>query len=103
MRPVGFRKARAAPCDWRRAAGAQLCRSRSGAPRLGWRGICLRKPIHVSIGEPYVVSTETPKISQQRMSELTDELMLRLAALLPERYWGVYRERMVDSDDKLTS
>ena len=38
-----------------------------------------RKPIHVHIGEPYVVSADGPKISQQRMNELTDELMLRLA------------------------
>jgi 1-acyl-sn-glycerol-3-phosphate acyltransferase len=69
---------------------------------VGLRGVCLRKPIHVSIGEPYFVPTATSKISQQRMSELTDELMLRLAALLPEHYWGVYRERMERSNDKMT-
>jgi 1-acyl-sn-glycerol-3-phosphate acyltransferase len=83
--------------------GAVRLAARSGCPivpiavwgtEAGLRGICLRKPIHVHIGEPYVVTTETSKISQQRMSELTNELMLRLAALLPERYWGVYRERM---------
>ena len=68
----------------------------------GLRGICLRRPIHVSIGQPYVVPTETSKISQQRMSELTEDLMLRLAALLPERYWGVYQERMEQSDDTMT-
>ena len=60
----------------------------------GLGGICLRKPIRVSIGEPYTIATEGTKISQQRMAELTDELMLRLAALLPERYWGVYRDKM---------
>jgi 1-acyl-sn-glycerol-3-phosphate acyltransferase len=83
--------------------GAVRLAVRSGVPivpialwgtEAGLRGICLRKPIHVRIGEPYIVSTEISKISQQRMTELTDELMLRLAALLPERYWGVYRERM---------
>src|SRR5215207_9751755 len=91
--------------------GALRLAARSGVPivpialwgtEVGLRGICLRKPIHVSIGEPYVLSTETSKISPQRMTELTDELMLRLAALLPERYWGVYRERMERSDDKVT-
>ncbi len=85
--------------------GAVRLAARSGCPivpialwgtEAGLRGACLRKPIRVSIGEPYFVPTETSKISQQRMSELTDELMLRLAALLPERYWGVYRERMPD-------
>ncbi len=91
--------------------GAVRLAARSGCPivpialwgtEAGLRGVCLRKPIHVSIGEPYFVPTEPSKISQQRMSELTDELMLRLAALLPERYWGVYRERMERSDDKMT-
>jgi 1-acyl-sn-glycerol-3-phosphate acyltransferase len=92
--------------------GALRLAARSGCPivpiavwgtEAGLGGICLRKPICVSIGEPYVVSTEGSKISQQRMAELTDELMLRLAALLPERYWGVYHERMARSNDKLIS
>jgi len=83
--------------------GALRLAARSGVPivpialwgtEAGLGGICLRRPIHVSIGEPYAISTETSKISQQRMTELTDELMLRLAALLPERYWGVYRDKM---------
>jgi len=83
--------------------GALRLAARSGAPivpigiwgtEAGLRGICLRKPIHISIGEPYSVPIESSKISQQRMTELTDELMLRLAALLPERYWGVYRDKM---------
>jgi 1-acyl-sn-glycerol-3-phosphate acyltransferase len=92
-------------------AGAVRLAARCGCPILpialwgteaGLRGACLRKPIRVSIGEPYIVSTDGPKISQQRMSELTDELMLRLAALLPERYWGVYRERMEQPQDTMT-
>jgi 1-acyl-sn-glycerol-3-phosphate acyltransferase len=91
--------------------GALRLAARCGCPivpiavwgtEAGLPGICLRKPIRVSVGEPYVVSTEGSKISQQRMAELTDELMLRLAALLPERYWGVYRERMGQTKDTLT-
>jgi 1-acyl-sn-glycerol-3-phosphate acyltransferase len=91
--------------------GALRLAARTGCPivpialwgtEAGLRGICLRRPIHVSIGQPYVVPTETSKISQQRMSELTEDLMLRLAALLPERYWGVYQERMEQSDDTMT-
>ena len=60
----------------------------------GLRSACVRKPIHVRIGEPYYVTTETQKISRPHMNELIDEMMLRLATLLPERYWGLYRERM---------
>ena len=90
--------------------GAVRLAARSGCPivpialwgtEAGLGGICLRKPIHINIGEPYVISTEGSKISPQRMTELTDDLMLRLAALLPERYWGVYRERMERADDTM--
>ena len=89
--------------------GAVRLAARNGYPivpialwgtEVGLRGICLRKPIHIRIGEPYTVPIESSKIPQQRMTELTDELMLRLAALLPERYRGVYRERIQGSDDK---
>jgi 1-acyl-sn-glycerol-3-phosphate acyltransferase len=68
----------------------------------GLGGICLRKPVRVSIGEPYFVPTETSKLSQQRMNELNDDLMLRLAALLPARYQGVYRERVQRADNRVT-
>ncbi|HEU5100775.1 MAG TPA: lysophospholipid acyltransferase family protein [Roseiflexaceae bacterium] len=60
----------------------------------GMRGAFLRKPIDVRIGQPYYVLAESPKVPQQRMNELVDEMMLRLAALLPEQYRGIYRERM---------
>ena len=62
--------------------GAVRLAARTGCPivpialwgtEAGLPGICLRSPIRVSIGEPYIVSTETSKISQQRMSELTDD------------------------------
>jgi 1-acyl-sn-glycerol-3-phosphate acyltransferase len=91
--------------------GAVRLAARCGCPivpiavwgtEAGLPGVCLRKPIRVSIGEPYYVLGETAKISQQRMNVLTDELMLRLAALLPESYRGVYRERMARPDDKVT-
>jgi 1-acyl-sn-glycerol-3-phosphate acyltransferase len=90
--------------------GAVRLAARSGCPivpialwgtEAGLGGICLRKPICISIGEPYVVSTDGSKISQQHMTELTDQLMLRLAAQLPERYWGVYRERLVQRQDTI--
>ena len=83
--------------------GAIRLAARTGCPivpiaiwgtEAGLRSACVRKPIHVRIGEPYYVTTETQKISRPHMNELIDEMMLRLATLLPERYWGLYRERM---------
>jgi 1-acyl-sn-glycerol-3-phosphate acyltransferase len=83
--------------------GAVRLAARTGCPivpiavwgtEAGLRNAFVRKPIRVRIGAPYFVTTDTPKIPQQRMSELIDEMMLRLAALLPARYWGVYRAQM---------
>src|SRR3954453_16435231 len=79
--------------------GAIRLAARSGCPivpialwgtEAGLGGIFLGRPFPVSVGEPFVLPIEGSKISQQRIAELTDDLMLRLAALLPERYWGVY-------------
>ncbi|HEX9373786.1 MAG TPA: lysophospholipid acyltransferase family protein [Roseiflexaceae bacterium] len=83
--------------------GAVRLAARTGCPivpiavwgtEAGFRSAWARKPIHVCIGEPYYVVTETPRIPKQRMNELVDEMMLRLAALMPEAYQGTYRERI---------
>ena len=61
----------------------------------GLKGAIMRKPIHVRIGEPYSISIEGRKIPWNLMNELTEEMMLRIAALMPERYWGYYHEQML--------
>ena len=61
----------------------------------------LRKPVHFRIGEPYYVTIEGERIPWDRMNELTEEMMLRIAAMMPERYWGFYRKRMVEIDKEL--
>jgi len=60
----------------------------------GLRGAARRKPIHLRVGTPFFLHTENRKIPFDRMNELTEEMMLHIAELLPERYWGFYRERM---------
>jgi 1-acyl-sn-glycerol-3-phosphate acyltransferase len=84
--------------------GAIRLAARSGCPivpiaiwgtEVGLKGAIRRKPIHVRIGEPYAVSVSGHRISWHRMNELTEEMMLRLAAMLPEQYWGFYREQML--------
>jgi len=84
--------------------GAIRLAARTGCPivpiaiwgtEAGVRGALTRKPIHVQIGEPYYVYAKDGKIPFDRMNELTDEMMLALAQLLPEQYWGFYREKML--------
>jgi 1-acyl-sn-glycerol-3-phosphate acyltransferase len=61
----------------------------------GLRGAVKRKPIHMRIGKPYYLTAEDGKIPWDRMNELTEEMMLRIAELMPEQYWGFYRDRML--------
>jgi 1-acyl-sn-glycerol-3-phosphate acyltransferase len=64
---------------------------------LGLRGAITRKPIHVVFGTPYRPDVQGEHIPFDRMNELTDEVMLRIASLMPEQYWGVYRARLAQS------
>lgn len=64
---------------------------------VGPRRAIWSNAIHMRIGEPYYVTSPNMRIPWNRMNELTDEMMLRIAELLPEQYWGIYRERMLAS------
>ena len=66
----------------------------------GLKGAAQRRPIHLRIGKPYYVHTPDGKIPFDRMNDLTDEMMLRIAELLPEEYWGFYREKMLQSAER---
>jgi 1-acyl-sn-glycerol-3-phosphate acyltransferase len=84
--------------------GAIRLAARTGVPivpiaiwgtEAGLRGAATRRPIHVRIGKPYYIQTEDGKIPFDRMNELTAEMMVRIAELLPEQYWGHYRDKML--------
>jgi len=61
----------------------------------GLKGALLRKPIHVHVGQPFFIHVRDGKIPFDRMNELTDEMMLAIARLLPEQYWGFYQPKML--------
>ena len=63
----------------------------------GLRGALSRAPIRLRIGKPYYISAPDGKIPFDRMNELTEEMMLRIAELLPEQYWGFYRDKMLQA------
>lgn len=84
--------------------GAVRLAARTGCPivpvaiwgtETGLKGAFRRTPIHVRFGEPYYVPAQGGDVPWHRMDELTEEMMLRIAALLPEQYWGCYRESML--------
>lgn len=97
-----------------RSHGEGLLEGRAGAVRLAVRSACpivpmaiwgteaglggaaKRKPIRLKIGRPYYVNIPADaKIPNDRMSRLTEDMMLQIAELLPAQYWGFYRERML--------
>jgi 1-acyl-sn-glycerol-3-phosphate acyltransferase len=80
--------------------GTALIALRTGAPLLpiGITGteairtptVLLRNPrIRVVLGEPFTLPA-TGRISAERVTEGTDEIMRRIAALLPPKYRGLY-------------
>jgi 1-acyl-sn-glycerol-3-phosphate acyltransferase len=88
--------------------GAVRLAVRSGCPivpialwgtEVGLKGAARRKPLHFSIGKPYHPKVQGEKIPWDRMNELTEEVMLRIAELMPEQYWGFYRERLLQLND----
>ena len=55
------------------------------------RQTLLRKPVHITIGEPYRVEPlPDNKIPADVMEQLTNEMMLKIAAMLPPAQRGPY-------------
>lgn len=88
--------------------GAVRLAARAGVPILpvaiegtqhGLRGAFGRRPIRVTVGQPYRPDTDGVHIPPRRMDELTEEMMLRMAALLPEQNRGYYRERLLAAQE----
>ena len=62
----------------------------------GPKGTLLRRPVVVTIGTPYTIPiTPNGKIPPALMDELTNTMMLRIAALLPAARRGVYAPTLV--------
>jgi 1-acyl-sn-glycerol-3-phosphate acyltransferase len=81
--------------------GAVLLAVRSGAPLLPvafwggehfWENVkhFRRTPFHVRVGQPFVIETRGEALSKDVRQRIADEIMFKLAALLPEQYHGIY-------------
>lgn len=49
-----------------------------------------RTAFHIVVGEPFSLRAEGGRLTQERRQDLADEIMYRIAALLPPEYRGVY-------------
>lgn len=81
--------------------GAALLASRTGATlvpiavygheRIGHELLRLRRAeIHVIVGDPFSLPAPSRTNRRQQLQEMTTEIMVRLARLLPPAYRGVY-------------
>lgn len=84
-------------------AGTVLLALRTGAPivPVGLAGtensfkklLTFRKPHMVArFGEPIVIDEIPRENREQVLQKTVDEIMCRIAALLPARYWGFYKD-----------
>ena len=61
---------------------------------VGLAGVLRRGPIQVRYGKPYHPLAVEAGSAREAMDKRIEELMLRIAALLPKQYWGFYGERL---------
>ena len=85
----------------RAKAGIALLAMRSNAPILpvgiigsekvrGFRSLLSRPKITVRIGSPFTLPTMEGPVGRAQLASVTDLIMTRIAALLPQEYRGAY-------------
>jgi len=92
--------------------GAVMLATHSGAtilPLAHWGGENFLKNLahfkrtdfHVRVGEPFQLNLEGVKVTREVRQQIADEMMLRLAELLPPTYHGAY-EKVTKNEKNLT-
>ncbi len=63
----------------------------TGSEQIDGIGLVLRRPrITVSIGKPFSFPKSTGKLERERLIEVSNHIMYRIAELLPKEYQGIY-------------
>lgn len=96
----------------RAQAGAVMLALHSGAPLLPvahWGGENFLKNLahfkrtdfHIRVGEPFCLNVDGVRMTREIRQQITDEMMFRLAALLPPEYRGEY-EKVTENEKTFT-
>ena len=56
--------------------------------------------VTVRIGEPFYLRRQTEDGTKPNLAELTDQMMIEVASLLPEEYRGIYADRVRESEQE---
>lgn len=92
--------------------GAVMLALHSGAPLLPvahWGGENFLKNLahfkrtdfHIRVGEPFCLNVDGVRMTRELRQQITDEMMFRLAALLPSEYRGEY-EKVTENEKTFT-
>ncbi len=57
-----------------------------------------RPRVTITYGEPMLLSPKGKKITREDIDEVTEQVMLRIASMLPPEYRGVYAEKLLASE-----
>jgi 1-acyl-sn-glycerol-3-phosphate acyltransferase len=87
---------------------------RSGAPLLPvahWGGENFlanlkqlkQTDFHIRVGEPFKLNPGTERVSREIRQKMVDEMMVRLAAMLPEYYRGAYSDLEITEEKYLSN
>jgi 1-acyl-sn-glycerol-3-phosphate acyltransferase len=60
-----------------------------------------RPRITITFGEPLILAPKGKKITREDIDESTEQVMLRIASMLPPEYRGVYAEKLAHSEINL--
>ena len=61
-----------------------------------------RPQITITYGEPMILAPKGKKITREDIEEVTEQVMLRIASMLPPEYRGVYAEKLLASEAVIT-
>lgn len=68
----------------------------------GLKGTLKRREVVIRVGEPFtILPTSNGKIPPDLMASLTDDMMGRIAALLPPDYRGAYQDVPLEAEDEV--
>jgi 1-acyl-sn-glycerol-3-phosphate acyltransferase len=89
-------------------AGMGMIALRSGAPVLPvaisgseYSFKKFRPRITLIFGEPMILAPKGKKIAREDIDQATEQVMLRIASMLPPEYRGVYSEKLVTPEDAI--
>jgi 1-acyl-sn-glycerol-3-phosphate acyltransferase len=51
-----------------------------------------RTDFHIRVGEPFILNTHGLKVTAETRQQIVDEMMYRIAAMMPEKYRGEYSD-----------